>query len=156
MVSNAVRVYTVKRSMVTRKQAQSPSVAATTFLNILNMKKQFEGVGVGGTIKGTVVGLKRIEIKNVADIKCPICGEPMQITQVSSEYDTNAHEVITGINSFVDGASTRHRIVYGREVTETEHPIYLSCANKCAEVKIKLTNVSVGFDKVLRREVLRS
>lgn len=119
------------------------------------MKKPFEKVGIRGTIKGTVCGLKRIEIKDVADIKCPICGEPMQITQVSSECDCNTHEVVTGINSYVDDAFTGHRIVYGRQVAETEHPIYLSCANKCAEVKIKLTNVSIGYDKVLRHEVLR-
>lgn len=104
----------------------------------------------GRSFSATVIGLKKIVIKDFNDVLCPLCGERMKISGIDFYGDTTREKHITQNRTFIDDYGIRHATFYGREDVCDTYKIYMECPSQCVEnMAINVTNIRIGLEREL-------
>ena len=96
------------------------------------------------TISGTVCGKLDITINNFNEIKCPICGDYMEVCGM--EYiDSFVERSIMAKNEYVDGGGISHCQSFGRDKHTEENVLSMHCPNHCVkEMKLNVKHITFG------------
>lgn len=101
----------------------------------------------------TVVGSEQYVIKDFSEIKCPICGVPMEICGL--EQSNMVHEdgsVKLHDNVYVDDAGIPHCQTFGRPYSSSTSKITMRCPAGCVEsMVVPVTGISIqGYQELHR------
>ena len=98
-------------------------------------------------ISGTTCGNLEIPIKNINEIKCPICGEFMELCGVDMCCgDGETYKMVMHEQSYCDDYGTPHCRIFGRDKREEQRKIFMRCTNGCVEeMKFNIKDVTLGY-----------
>lgn len=99
----------------------------------------------GRRISARTIGLKQIVIDDFNEIRCPICGDKMEISGISTDGESNNTKYIASSSSHIDSNNIRHTYFYGRDEYTQTSKIYMRCPSLCVEqMTINVEDIAIG------------
>lgn len=96
-------------------------------------------------ISGCVCGNQEIQVDDFESLKCPICGQCMQISGIDYDGETNYERRVMHQQDYVDDYGLSHCRVFGRDKREEQSGLHMRCPNNCVrEMILDIKHITLG------------
>ena len=87
-------------------------------------------------ISGYVCGNQEIQVDDFEALKCPICGECMEISGTDYDGAVNYEKRLMHQQDYIDGYGIAHYQAFGRDQREEQMGLHMRCPNNCVREMI--------------------